>query len=815
MPDVTLVSMPYACVSRRESLSPSLAVGVLKSYLRKQGINAQARHAHLSFLYEFERHKDWEFIKDNFRIPVVYGYGLDMLFMSLVEGLGDDDARMERLLRTYYKYRQTRRHLGFKDFSRLLLALRGDLLRFTHDVVDSLDLAHTSVVAMSCVHGQMFASVLAAQRIRALRPECKIIFGGIDCQGTTAKLILERYLPFVDAVGIDEGEIPLQRFIESGGMPDGIAGLGYVCRTHGQQRPGEIVILAPEKPVALSQLPCPDFSEFFAEVKADDQAELTVPVFGSRGCAWKKCTFCNVTVDQHFGYRSKNPGQLAEEIAMYQTQVPDSIEYVMCDNDIAISESFYAKLASHLEGKGLLLSGHARADRLTRKMVQSMRRCGFYGIEVGIEALSDHILDLIDKGTSVAINAKALKLLRENGIVSWSNIIPHYPKSTTADVAETLIMIEKMKHLLYGSDLYLSHFTLYPRCRIWDEAIDWGISGIELEVCDFLDGYSIDKGSWYTLHKHEQEHSDTAEAWRKVEEKLATYQEVFHPCFYRVVSGRVVVYDYRFGGKRTIHRLDELSTRVFLACMDEPKTVGQVTAALGDADSVEATMNRLMEQDLLILSRGKFYYSLPTKIYPAVEQFLADRVEIDADMREDPLANLYDEARSNGDDKHRGLLVMDLQKGILACDVTQALPVRVRDHIASIGEHYCAVFFSVFKNEPESLFYTRHGYQGCVGPPDTDVADQLADLAHESNVFYRAGFSAFANPELLAALRKYRISELDVVGVDTDVCVLATVLDAFQHGIMPAVIPELCASSSGPEAHQSAIEFITRNVVQG
>jgi nicotinamidase-related amidase len=158
---------------------------------------------------------------------------------------------------------------------------------------------------------------------------------------------------------------------------------------------------------------------------------------------------------------------------------------------------------------------------------------------------------------------------------------------------------------------------------------------------------------------------------------------------------------------------------------------------------------------------------------------------------------------------------MDLQKGILACDVTQALPVRVRDHIASIGEHYRAVFFSVFKNEPESLFYTRHGYQGCVGPPDTDVADQLADLAHESNVFYRAGFSAFANPELLAALRKYRISELDVVGVDTDVCVLATVLDAFQHGIMPAVIPELCASSSGPEAHQSAIEFITRNVVQG
>lgn len=812
MPDVVLVSMPYACVSRRESLSPSLAVGVLKSYLQSQGIAARACHAHLGFHYEVESHEESEFIRDNFRIPVVYGYGLDMLFMSLVEDLEDDNPRMERLLRTYYKYRQTRRQFGFEDFSRLLLGLRRDLLRFTDDVIERLDLGSDTVVAMSCIHGQMFPSVLAAKRIRAARPECKIIFGGIDCHGATAKLIIERYAPYVDAVGIDEGEIPLLRFIESGGVPDGIPGLGYARRADGQGA-AEAVILPPEKPFSLSALPCPDFSDFFAEVKTEDRDEVTVPVFASRGCPWKKCTFCNVTVDQHFGYRTKRPTQFAEEIATYQAQVPDCLEYVMCDNDIALSESFYAELVPRLEGKSLLFSGHARADRLTRKMVESMRRCGFYGIEVGIEALSDHILDLIDKGTTVATNAKALKLLRENGIVSWSNIIPHYPKSTPADVAETLAVIEKTKHLLYGSELYLSEFTLYPRCMIWDQAADWGISGVKLEVCDFLEGYSVEKGSWYTLHKHEQEDVGTAEAWEQVKEKLATYRDVFHPCFHRVVDGRVVVYDYRAGGRKRVFRLDDLASRVFLACLDAPRTLPQVVAAVGTTEGVEAALGRLVEQDLVLPSRGKFYYSLPTKIYPAVEQFLAERVEIDADMREDPLANLYADRGSNGDGGRRALLVVDLQKGILAGDEMQALPRRVRDYIAAHGGRYRGVFFSVFRNEPESLFSTRQDYQGCMGSPDIDVADELLDFTHETNTFYRAGFSAFADPTLLEALRRQRISELDVVGVDTDVCVLATVLDAFQHRIMPTVIPELCASSSGLEAHKGAIEFIARNLL--
>lgn len=815
MPDVVLMSMPYACVSRRESLSPSLAVGVLKSYLRSQGIDARACHAHLAFYYEIERREDRAFIKDNFRIPVVYGYGLDMLFMSLVEGIDDEDPRMERLLRTYFTYRQSRRHYSFQDFSRLLLGLRRDLLRFTDEVVDRLDLGRDTVVAMSCIHGQMFPSMLAAQRIRDRRPECKIIFGGIDCQGATAKLIVERYSPYVDAVGIDEGELPLLRFVEAGGVPEGIPGLAYVRRASGESA-AEPVILPPERPFDVSQLPCPDFSEFFAEVKGEDRNEVTVPVFGSRGCPWKRCTFCNVTVDQHFGYRYKHPLQLAEEIATYQAQSPDCFEYVMCDNDIAISEAFYADLAPIIEGKEILLSGHARADRLTRKMVESMRRCGFYGIEVGIEALSDHILDLIDKGTSVATNAKALKLLREHGIVSWSNIIPHYPKSTLADVGETLAVIEKIKHLLYGSELYLSQFTLYPRCMIWDQAAEWGISGIELEVCDFLEGYSVEKGSWYTLHKHDQDDEDTRDAWRQVEKNLAIYRDVFHPCFYRVVDGeRVVVYDYRFEGQKSISRLDDLSSRVFLACLETPRTLRQVAAVVGNSEGIEMTLSRLVERDLVLLSRGRFYYSLPTKIYPAVEQFLAERVEIDADMREDPLEKLYTGQGVDGDGGRRALLVVDLQKGLLDGDEMQALPPRVRDHIDNSGDRYFAVFFSIFRNEPESLFCSQHGYQGCMGAPDTDVAETLADLVHESNVFYRAGFSAFAAPELLLALRRHRIDELDVVGIDTDVCVLATVLDAFQHRIMPTVIPALCASSSGAEAHRGAIEFIACNVREG
>ena len=794
--------MPYASISKRESLSPSIGMGILKAFLEQKGILVRALSEHLRFYYDMKNYKDWTFVEENFRIPSVNAYGIDMLYMSIAEEM--DSGQFLKLAKLYYKRKKTARYYYFGDFYDKLTDFRKELESFIERVISRINLSDDTIIGMSCIHGQMFASVALAKKIKSINPKSKIIFGGIDCQGNTTKMLLRRYR-FIDAVAVEEGEIPLLEFINSGGNAEGIDGLAYRYNDH------EIVVSHTSQPIPMSNLPTPDFSDFFEVLKPEDMDEVTIPVFASRGCPWKKCTFCNVTTDHRFNYRCKDIGQFIQEIENYQRLYPQIQEFVMTDDDISVSEEFYQKLAKETKGKGLLFSGHSRADRLTEHMVKAMRECGFYGIEVGIESFSDNILSKINKGTNVSVNIKALKLLRESGIESWSNLMPLYPTETIDDVKETIKVIEKIKHLLYGSNLTLSSFALYPRCDIWNNAKKWGITGIKLEACEFLPGYDINEGSWYTMHGYEYT-SETGDIWDDIEKKLRLYTKIFYPCYYRVVDQYVVVYDYRwFGGKKNIILLDKDASKVLMACVTQPKTLESISKELTDDTKLEQIITELMEKDLLYCSRQKFYIALPTKIYPAIEKFLSQRIEIDSGLISNPFEQIYYDINQYKS-ANRALLIIDMQKAMINNEFSGDLPKLIREYILNNPHKYHSIYFSIFKNDLESLFATWHEYKGCMNHPDIDIADELVEFSNDCNTFYKTGFSALMNDSLKQAFIINKIREIDIVGNDTDACVYATAMDAFQNNIKPNVIIDLCRSSTGIEAHLQGVAAIKRSI---
>jgi nicotinamidase-related amidase len=64
-----------------------------------------------------------------------------------------------------------------------------------------------------------------------------------------------------------------------------------------------------------------------------------------------------------------------------------------------------------------------------------------------------------------------------------------------------------------------------------------------------------------------------------------------------------------------------------------------------------------------------------------------------------------------------------------------------------------------------------------------------------ATVIDKTRYSAFAEPMLLAHLRKREADALIVSGSETDVCVLATVLDAVDLGYRVIVRDAVCSSS--------------------
>ena len=97
----------------------------------------------------------------------------------------------------------------------------------------------------------------------------------------------------------------------------------------------------------------------------------------------------------------------------------------------------------------------------------------------------------------------------------------------------------------------------------------------------------------------------------------------------------------------------------------------------------------------------------------------------------------------------------------------------------------------------------------CVG----DAFDALPfpgfeDIAGEPVVFKRR-YSAFFATELALLLREQGTERVIVAGVKTNVCIRATVQDAFAHGFQPVVVRG-AVDSNRPHLHEAALEDIAR-----
>lgn len=88
-----------------------------------------------------------------------------------------------------------------------------------------------------------------------------------------------------------------------------------------------------------------------------------------------------------------------------------------------------------------------------------------------------------------------------------------------------------------------------------------------------------------------------------------------------------------------------------------------------------------------------------------------------------------------------------------------------------------------------------------------DLVEPLARLAPPEAVLDKTVYSAFASTEFEAALSRRNARSLVLTGVETDVCVLATALDAVDRGLHVVIATDAVTSGS-PAGHRAALEAI-------
>lgn len=106
-------------------------------------------------------------------------------------------------------------------------------------------------------------------------------------------------------------------------------------------------------------------------------------------------------------------------------------------------------------------------------------------------------------------------------------------------------------------------------------------------------------------------------------------------------------------------------------------------------------------------------------------------------------------------------------------------------------------------------YYRRwHSVTGSqLAPGMLDLIPELSRIATKDAVIDKLGHSCFDSPAMQPALQRLGATGLIVTGVETDVCVLATVLDAIDLGLRVIIVEDGVASSS-PEGHSAAMNAI-------
>jgi len=150
------------------------------------------------------------------------------------------------------------------------------------------------------------------------------------------------------------------------------------------------------------------------------------------------------------------------------------------------------------------------------------------------------------------------------------------------------------------------------------------------------------------------------------------------------------------------------------------------------------------------------------------------------------------------------LLIIDVQVGFIN-NFTKHIPTKVE----KLQYEYKYVYITRFYNKEKSFY--RKLLKWNRFSKDSDDFELAFKPKTNSKIIDKSIYSCI-NEDFLKELKKFNIDEIDICGIDTDICVTKCSVDLFENNIIPKVLANYCASHAGIENHLSALKILKRYI---
>lgn len=281
---------------------------------------------------------------------------------------------------------------------------------------------------------QLFSALILSKMLKERVRKTKICLGGnyISRIVDALKNNLEFFKIFTDFVIYEEGErasVELLEYIQGKRKIEDVSSLIYF-----DKKTNEVEINKQKEPIPLSKLAIAEPKDF--PLDKYFLPEIIMPVQLTRGCYWKKCTFC----DHYFGqtYNVKDIDNLIKELRILKTKYGiNNFEFT----DDCISPNYLKQFSERLIEERLDINWYCDLrleDALTQEILDIAYKAGLKMVLWGYETGSKRVMELINKGIDIDKRFDILKRATKAGIYNFVYIFMGFPTETYDEAMKTI-----------------------------------------------------------------------------------------------------------------------------------------------------------------------------------------------------------------------------------------------------------------------------------------------------------------------------------------------------------------------------------------
>lgn len=301
--------------------------------------------------------------------------------------------------------------------------------------------------------GNLYTAFRSAQYIKQHFTEVKIAMGGGFPNTELRSLSDARVMEFFDFITLDDGEAPIECLTE---YIEGKRDIRQLKRTFTLVN-GAVTYIdnSGKADYKQSQVGTPDYTGLPLDSYIS-VIEIVNPMHRmwsdgrwnkltmAHGCYWGKCTFCDISLDYIKLYEPIAAKLLCDRMEELIAQTGQNGFHFV---DEAAPPALMRELALEILRRKLAVTWwtNIRFEKsFTADLCKLLKASGCIAVSGGLEVASDRLLELIQKGVTVAQVARVTRNFTEAGIMVHAYLMYGFPTQTAQETIDSLEMVRQM-----------------------------------------------------------------------------------------------------------------------------------------------------------------------------------------------------------------------------------------------------------------------------------------------------------------------------------------------------------------------------------